>query len=277
VTWVAIEEVEVVMDSNQTQTAQTAQGAAREDPAVTREQVRMRYAAAATSVLASPPAAASESCCSDAVFGAGLYEEGERAELPRSAVEASLGCGNPLAVADLHVGETVLDLGSGGGIDVLLSARRVGPTGKAYGLDMTDEMLELARHNAGDAGVSNVEFLKGQIEDIPLPDASVDVVISNCVINLSTDKAAVFASAYRVLRPGGRIGVSDVVAGNHLSAAQRGERGGWAGCIAGALSFDEYERGLAAAGFVDVEITPTHAVAEDMHSAIIRARKPVAG
>jgi ubiquinone/menaquinone biosynthesis C-methylase UbiE len=177
-------------------------------------------------------------------------------------------------VADLHEGETVLDLGSGGGIDVLLSARRVGPTGKAYGLDMTDEMLELARRNASEAGATNVEFLRGQIEDIPLPDASVDVVVSNCVINLSTDKAAVFASAYRVLRPGGRLGVSDVVAENHLSAGERAERGAWVGCIAGALSLAEYERGLTEAGFVDVDIAPTHQVADGMHSAIVRARKP---
>jgi arsenite methyltransferase len=177
-------------------------------------------------------------------------------------------------VAELNAGETVLDLGSGGGIDVLLSARRVGVAGKAYGLDMTDEMLELARRNAADAGATNVEFLRGHIEDIPLPADSVDVVISNCVINLSTDKPAVFASTHRVLKPGGRIGVSDIVAGNHLSAPERAERGEWVGCIAGALSIGEYEQGLAAAGFVDVEITPTHEVAAGMHSAIIRARKP---
>jgi ubiquinone/menaquinone biosynthesis C-methylase UbiE len=179
-------------------------------------------------------------------------------------------------VADLHEGETVLDLGSGGGIDVLLSARRVGPAGKAFGLDMTDEMLELARRNAAEAGATNVEFLRGHIEDIPLPAGSVDVVISNCVINLSTDKPAVFASTFRVLKPGGRIGVSDVVAENHLTAEERAERGEWVGCIAGALSIAEYERGLADAGFVNVEISPTHEVADGMHSAIVRARKPPA-
>jgi arsenite methyltransferase len=233
-----------------------------------REQVRARYAAAATSNTA-------DACCGpEAGFGAELYAAGERAELPIAAVTASLGCGNPLAVADLHPGETVLDLGSGGGIDVLLSARRVGPAGKAYGLDMTAEMLDLARRNAAEAGVTNVEFVAGHIEDIPLPDASVDVVISNCVINLSTDKPAVFGSVYRVLRPGGRVGVSDVVAENHLSVSERGERGAWVGCIAGALSIAEYERDLAAAGFVDVAVVPTHAVADGMHSAIIRARKP---
>jgi len=258
------------------------------DAAATREHVRERYAAAATSVL---DGTTTTGCCGGPTadgcgpaataeagsgFGADRYADAERAELPGAAVEASLGCGNPLAVADLHPGETVLDLGSGGGIDVLLSARRVGPTGTAYGLDMTDEMLELARRNAAEAGATNVQFLRGHIEDIPLPDSTVDVVISNCVINLSTDKPAVFASTHRVLRPGGRIGVSDVVADNHLTPAQRGERGNWVGCVAGALSIAEYEEGLTSAGFVDVEITPTHAVADGMHSAIIRARKPVA-
>jgi SAM-dependent methyltransferase len=236
-----------------------------------RERVRERYAAAATQV------SAGGGCCSGPVdvdppgFGAVAYTDTERAELPEPAVTASLGCGNPLAVADLRPGETVLDLGSGGGIDVLLSARRVGPTGKAYGLDMTDEMLALARENARD--VSNVEFLRGHIEAIPLPDASVDVVISNCVINLSVDKPAVFAETFRVLRPGGRIGVTDVVAEDHLTPADRAERGEYVGCIAGALSFAEYRSGLAAAGFTDIEITPTHAAADGMHSAIIRARK----
>ena len=254
----------------------------------TRELVRARYAAAAINVLDGAAsggcggASAVGSCCGPAAavaeegFGSNLYDAGERAELPVAAVEASLGCGNPLMVAELNPGETVLDLGSGGGIDVLLSARRVGSTGKAYGLDMTDEMLNLARRNAAEAGATNVEFLRGQIEDIPLPDASVDVVISNCVINLSTDKPAVFASTFRVLRPGGRIGVTDVVAENQLSPEQRAERGGWVGCVAGALSLAEYEQGLARAGFVDVEIVPTHAVADGMHSAIVRARKPAA-
>ena len=260
----------------------------------TREHVRERYAAAAVKVLDGSAACGcggssddgccgstrGSSCCgpaaadAEAGFGAELYSAAERSELPGAALEASLGCGNPLMVAALNEGETVLDLGSGGGIDVLLSARRVGPTGRAYGLDMTDEMLELARRNAREAGATNVEFLRGHIEDIPLPDGSVDVVISNCVINLSTDKSAVFASTYRVLRPGGRFGVSDVVAENHLTVQQRGERGEWVGCIAGALSIGEYERGLADAGFTEIEITPTHEVAEGMHSAIIRARKP---
>jgi SAM-dependent methyltransferase len=252
---------------------------------VTREDVRDRYAAAALKVLDKTASgggccgpSASDGCCGPAAEAdvpiGDLYSDAERASLPSAAVEASLGCGNPLMVADLHEGETVLDLGSGGGIDVLLSARRVGPTGKAYGLDMTDEMLDLARRNAAEAGASNVEFLRGHIEDIPLPAGSVDVVISNCVINLSTDKPAVFASMFRVLKPGARIGVSDVVAEDHLSAQERAERGNWVGCIAGALSFAEYEQGLADAGFVDVEITPTHEAAEGMHSAIVRARKP---
>jgi arsenite methyltransferase len=252
---------------------------------VTREEVRDRYAEAAVRVLDGQAGGgccgpSASSCCGPSVaeagdgFGSDLYSAAERAELPGAAVEASLGCGNPLMVADLRPGETVLDLGSGGGIDVLLSARRVGPTGKAYGLDMTDEMLELARRNAADAGATNVEFLRGHIEDIPLPNSTVDVVISNCVINLSLDKSAVFASVHRVLRPGGRLGVSDVVADNRLSAAERAERGGWVGCIAGALSIAEYEQGLIAAGFVDVEITPTHDVADGMHSAIVKARKP---
>ncbi|MDG4866195.1 arsenite methyltransferase, partial [Streptomyces sp. T-3] len=207
-------------------------------------------------------------------FGSGLYADGERAALPAEAVAASLGCGNPTAVAELRAGERVLDLGSGGGIDVLLSARRVGPSGKAYGLDMTDEMLALARANAARAGATNVEFLKGTIEEVPLPDGSIDVVISNCVINLSTDKAAVFAEAFRVLAPGGRVGVSDVVADDSLTPQQRAERGDHVGCIAGALSFAEYRAGLEAAGFTGIEITPTHPVADGMHSAIVRATRP---
>ena len=187
---------------------------------------------------------------------------------------ASLGCGNPTALAELAAGETVLDLGSGGGIDVLLSARRVGPTGKAYGVDMTDEMLVLARENAAKAGATNVEFLKGAIEAIPLPSDTIDVVISNCVINLSVDKSAVFAEIFRVLAPGGRIGVSDVVAEDDLTTEQRAERGSYVGCIAGVLSFTEYRQGLASAGLTDIEITPTREVADGMHSAIIRASKP---
>ena len=203
-----------------------------------------------------------------------MYSTADRDQLPAEAVAASLGCGNPTAVAELHPGERVLDLGSGGGIDVLLSARRVGPTGKAYGLDMTDEMLALALANAAKAGVTNIEFLKGTIEAVPLPAGTIDVVISNCVINLSTDKPAVFAETHRVLVLGGRIGISDVVADNHLTSDQRAERGDYVGCIAGALSFAEYRAGLAAAGFTDIQITATHPVADGMHSAIIRATKP---
>jgi SAM-dependent methyltransferase len=244
-----------------------------------REQVRARYASAALAVIGNT----SPGCCGDGcgcepgggqVFGSGRYGSDERRELPTDAVTASLGCGNPVAVADLREGETVLDLGSGGGIDVLLSARRVGLTGTVYGLDMTDEMLRLAEANAAKAGATNVEFLKGTIEAIPLPDETADVVISNCVINLSTDKPSVFAETFRVLKPGGRLGVSDVVAQDHLSAADRAERGDHAGCIAGALSMAEYRDGLAAAGFTGIEITLTHQVADDMHAAIIRAVKP---
>ncbi|SED88449.1 Methyltransferase domain-containing protein [Streptomyces misionensis] len=241
-----------------------------------RETVRLRYAAAAVQVTEGGAA-----CCGPQPaevgddFGAALYAADDRDALPADAVAASLGCGNPTAVAELREGERVLDLGSGGGIDVLLSARRVGPTGKAYGLDMTEEMLALALANAAKAGAANVEFLKGTIEAIPLPANTVDVVISNCVINLSTDKAAVFAETFRVLRPGGRIGVSDVVADDALSPARRAERGDYVGCIAGALSFAEYRTGLEAAGFTGIEITPTHQVADGMHSAIVRATKPV--
>ncbi|MEU4668961.1 arsenite methyltransferase [Amycolatopsis sp. NPDC023774] len=238
-----------------------------------RETVRQRYAAAAREVTSGGTA-----CCGPAPvevdFGSGLYAADERAELPAEAVAASLGCGNPTAVADLRPGDHVLDLGSGGGIDVLLSARRVGPTGKAYGLDMTAEMLALATANAEKAGATNVEFLRGAIEAIPLPAGSVDVVISNCVINLSTDKPAVFAETFRVLKPGGRIGVSDVVADDTLTPAQRAERGDYVGCIAGALSFAEYRCGLEVAGFTDIELTPTRTVADGMHSAIVRATKP---
>ena len=242
-----------------------------------RETVRQRYAAAAVKVTEGGTA-----CCGpepvevDENFGSTLYATDERDALPAEAVAASLGCGNPTAVAELREGERVLDLGSGGGIDVLLSARRVGPTGKAYGLDMTEEMLALALANAAKAGATNVEFLKGTIEAVPLPANTIDVVISNCVINLSTDKSAVFAETFRVLKPGGRIGVSDVVADDSLTPEQRGERGDYVGCIAGALSFTEYREGLQAAGFTDISITPTHAVADGMHSAIVRAVKPVA-
>ena len=240
-----------------------------------REQVRARYAAAAAAVSS----AAGAGCCGSDIqveerFGADLYDEASTRQLPREAVLASLGCGNPLAVADLHEGERVLDLGSGGGIDVLLSAGRVGPTGFVYGVDMTDEMLELARANAARAGATNVEFRKGAIEDLPLADASIDVVISNCVVNLSTDKAAVLAETFRVLRPGGRIGISDVVAEDDVSVAERAERGSYVGCIAGALSRSEYLAGLAAAGFTGASVTFTHEVAPGMHGAIVRATKP---
>ncbi len=233
------------------------------------ETVREHYANAAIR------ATQGSSCCSDPEsIGASLYSALERDELPDAAVLASLGCGNPTAVADLHPGERVLDLGSGGGIDVLLSAKRVGPTGRAFGVDMTDEMLALAQHNAAEAGATNVEFLKGHIEAIPLPAESIDVVISNCVINLAADKRAVFAEIARVLRPGGRIGISDIVAEDDLSPEQRAERGSFAGCIAGALSVSEFRDGLQAVGLTDISITPSHTVTEGMISAIIKASKP---
>jgi SAM-dependent methyltransferase len=209
----------------------------------------------------------------DGGYGAALYSVCERGELPETAVLASLGCGNPTAVADLREGERVLDLGSGGGIDVILSAKRVGPTGTAYGLDMTDEMLALANENARKAGVSNVHFLKGVIEQIPLPANSVDVVISNCVVNLSSDKAAVLTEIARVLRPGGRIGISDIVAEDHLSPGERAERGAWVGCIAGALSKTEYEQGLEAAGFEGVTVEFTYEATDGMHGAIVKGVK----
>jgi ubiquinone/menaquinone biosynthesis C-methylase UbiE len=209
-----------------------------------------------------------------AVFGAGLYEGDERQELPEAATLASLGCGNPTAVATLNPGEAVLDLGSGGGIDVLLSARRVGPTGKAYGLDMTDEMLDLARRNQREANIENVEFVKGTIEDVPLPDSSIDLIISNCVINLSGDKPSVFREAARVLRPGGRFAVSDVIADPDMEDATKRDMAEWTGCIAGALTEDEFRRELAAAGFEEIEIQETHRVHDHAASAIIRARRP---
>jgi arsenite methyltransferase len=244
-----------------------------------REEVRARYAesalAVATGVGACDCGHPGTSCCDEGhVFGAGLYETLDQESLPDAAVLASLGCGNPTAVAELREGETVLDLGSGGGIDVLLSAKRVGPLGKVYGLDMTEEMLALALKNRAEAGATNVEFLKGFIEDVPLPAATVDVVISNCVINLSTDKQRVFSEIHRVLRPGGRIGVTDIVANDDLTPEQRGERGSYVGCIAGALSFEEYRKGLLSAGFGDIAITSTHEVADGIHSAIIKATKP---
>jgi arsenite methyltransferase len=228
-----------------------------------RDEVRRRYADLAG-------ACGGGSCCG-AGFGETLYDAEQRSELPQAAALASLGCGNPTAVADLHEGEVVLDLGSGGGIDVILSAKRVGPTGIAYGLDMTDEMLALAQRNAAEAGVRNAIFLKGLIEEIPLPAASVDVVISNCVINLSTDKTAVLTEIARVLKPGGRIGISDVVAEDRLSASDRAERGSHVGCVAGALSKGEYEVGLEEAGFQRVSVEFTHEVADGMHGAIVSA------
>jgi len=246
-----------------------------------REEVRRRYAASARAVTEGDRAdcgCGTGSCCADGEsdagrFGETLYDAEQRGELPEAATLASLGCGNPTAVAELHEGETVLDLGSGGGIDVILSAKRVGPSGIAYGLDMTDEMLALAQKNAADAGVRNVHFLKGVIEQIPLPAQSVDVVISNCVINLSVDKPAVLTEIARVLKPGGRIGISDVVAEDHLTAEQRAERGSYVGCIAGALSKGEYEAGLGAAGFEQVSVDFTHQVADGMHGAIVKAVK----
>jgi arsenite methyltransferase len=248
-----------------------------------REEVRRRYADSAQSVTDGSAGCGSGSCCDDstasavgsAKFGEVLYDAEQRGELPDAAVLASLGCGNPVAVADLNEGETVLDLGSGGGIDVILSAKRVGPTGTAYGLDMTDEMLALAQKNAAEAGVPNVHFLKGVIEQIPLPANSVDVVISNCVINLSVDKPAVLTEIARVLKPGGRVGVSDVVAEDHLTAEDRADRGSYVGCISGALSKREYIAGLEAAGFEQVSVEFTHEVAEGMHGAIVKAVKTV--
>jgi SAM-dependent methyltransferase len=244
-----------------------------------RETVRSKYAAAARQ------AADADSWCCDAgfdpadtgtqTFGGSLYGD-EAADAPAAAVNASLGCGVPTAVADLQQGETVLDLGSGAGADVLISARRVGPTGKAIGIDMTDEMLDLARANAAVAGVTNVEFVKGYIEDIPLPDGSVDVIVSNCVINLATDKRKVLAEASRVLRPGGRFAVSDVIADPDMDEATRTDMAAYTGCIAGALTEMEFRSALTDAGFSDIDIRPTHRVHARATSAIVRARKPAA-
>jgi arsenite methyltransferase len=241
-----------------------------------RDEVRRRYAESALAVTEGVSGmGCSTGGCSGEVgdFGEALYKADQLEELPDWAALASLGCGNPTAVAELREGETVLDLGSGGGIDVILSAKRVGPTGVAYGLDMTDEMLALAHQNAADAGVRNAHFLKGVIEQIPLPSHSVDVVISNCVINLSVDKPAVLTEIARVLKPGGRIGISDVVAEDRLSTAERADRGSYVGCIAGALSKGEYEVGLEAAGFDDISVEFTHQVADGMHAAIVKAIK----
>jgi arsenite methyltransferase len=245
-----------------------------------REEVRRRYAESARRVVEGSDGCGcgSGSCCADgdsdaAKFGGALYHAEQRGDLPKAATLASLGCGNPTAVAELREGEVVLDLGSGGGIDVILSAKRVGPTGTAYGVDMTDEMLALAQQNARDAGVGNVHFLKGEIEAVPLPAASVDVIISNCVVNLSTDKPTVLTEMARVLRPGGRIGISDVVAEDRLTVEERAERGSYVGCIAGALSKGEYEAGLEAAGFEQITVEFTHEVADGMHGAIVKAVK----
>ena len=255
------------------------------DPDRLRDAVRERYAATALEVSAAAASscatpATQEGCCAtpavdDAsdLFGVSLYAAEERDELPDAAKLASLGCGNPTAVADLHPGETVLDLGSGGGIDVLLSAKRVGPTGTVYGLDMTEEMLALAIKNRDDAGAKNVELLMGYIEQVPLPANTVDVIISNCVINLSTDKPKVFAEMYRVLRAGGRVGISDIVADDYLTPSRRAELGTYVSCIAGALSFEEYEAGLRAAGFKDVVIASTAEYVPGMHSGIVKATK----
>jgi arsenite methyltransferase len=247
------------------------------------EAVRQRYAAAAEQATEG-----NASCCGEtagcgtsalaedeqAVFGASQYAADERDELPALAQAASLGCGNPTAVAELHEGETVLDLGSGGGIDVLLSAKRVGPNGKAYGLDMTDEMLALARENQAKAGVENVEWLKGTIEQVPLPDETVDVIISNCVINLSADKQQTLRESARVLKSGGRFAVSDVIADPDMDDATREDMQQWTGCIAGALTENEFQEALEGAGFVNIEIQQTHRVHEHAASAIVRARKP---
>jgi len=254
-----------------------------------RDSVRERYAAAAQAAAKKETAGCcggEEGCGSGAydtltreesgeqVFGDALYAGEETDGVPSAAVEASLGCGVPTAVADLHEGETVLDLGSGAGADVLISAQRVGPTGRAIGLDMTDEMLELARANAAEAGAANVEFRKGYLEDMPLEDASVDVVISNCVINLSGDKPRVLREAARVLRPGGRFAVSDVIAAEDMDEATKADMASWTGCIAGALTERQFRAALEDAGFTDVEIRPSHPVHEHAVSAIVRARKP---
>ena len=240
-----------------------------DEPSEVEEAVRRYYAEAAVTA-----AGGSAACCGPQAeqFGAGLYDDLDG--LPDAAALASIGCGNPVAVADLHPGEVVLDLGSGGGIDVLLSARRVGPTGKAYGVDFTAEMLDLARRNARRPGRPMSSSSKAPSTPSRSPDASVDVIISNCVVNLAADKQAVFAEMHRLLRPGGRIGVSDVVTEDRLSAAERAERGSYVGCIAGALPVTAYRAGLVAAGLTDVSIEFTHAVGDGVHAAIVRATKP---
>jgi len=249
------------------------------------DNLKAHYGAAARKAARGTPVI--EDCCgaidagsgpvaedSTETFGAGLYDAAELDELPAEAVAGSIGCANPVALARLEPGEDVLDLGSGGGIDVLLSAQRVGPTGTAYGVDMTEEMLELARTNQARAGVTNAMFLEGRIETVPLPDLSVDVVVSNCVISLSADKAAVFAEAHRVLRPDGRLAVADVVADREPDAALLADDAAWAACIAGAVTRDRYRAQLTAAGFIDIEISDSHSVAEGFWSVFVRARKP---
>lgn len=241
--------------------------------------VKEKYGEAALRVVGggAPCCGPSAPSCERDPITADLYQAGEVAGIPEEAVRASLGCGNPAALAELKEGETVLDLGSGGGIDVLLSARRVGPAGKAYGLDMTDEMLELARENQRKAGVENVEFLKGEIENIPLPDDSVDVIISNCVINLSADKDRVLREAFRVLKPGGRLAVSDIVVRGEAPEAIRRSVELWIGCVAGALEESEYRAKLAAAGFADIDIEPTRIYrAEDARSFLEQAGLDIA-
>lgn len=239
-----------------------------------------RRAAESTTAQGDECAPGCNTCCppagtaSDRSFGSVVYAPDELGELPAAAIAGSIGCANPVALAQLEPGEDVLDLGSGGGIDVLLSARRVGPTGRAYGLDMTTEMLDLARANQARAGITNAEFLEGRIEAIPLPDASVDVVLSNCVINLSADKPAVFAEAFRVLRPGGRLAIADVVADSELDPTLRADLAAWAGCIAGAITRPHYRSLLAAAGFVDIDLTDSHAVGDGLWSVLVRARTP---
>jgi arsenite methyltransferase len=255
------------------------------DEALT-DSLKAHYGAAARKAATGAPVI--EQCCGTAIdgccgpvaedstetFGAGLYDPSDLAELPAEAVAGSIGCANPVALAHLEPGEDVLDLGSGGGIDVLLSARRVGPSGRAYGVDMTDEMLELAHANQAKAGIVNAEFLRGRIEDVPLPDDAVDVVVSNCVINLSTDKDAVFGEAHRVLRPGGRLAVADVVADRNPDPDLSADDAAWAACIAGAVTRDRYRDQLEAAGFEDVEIVDSHSVAEGFWSVFVRASKP---
>jgi len=235
------------------------------------EEVRKAYAATALQLIENEASSCCDaSCCSDGPFGSAAYQ---LTDAPEQALGASLGCGNPTAVAELRQGETVLDLGSGGGLDILLSAKRVGPMGRAIGLDMTDEMLDLARSNQRKAGIENAEFIKGHIEDIPLPNSSVDVVISNCVINLSADKGKVFDQISRVLKPGGRVAISDIVSSDDLTESDRMTRGSFVGCIAGALSISEYSSHLRTRGFDEVSIETTGEIAEGMFSAIVRAHK----